>query len=41
MWARRRCLYDHLHCLADWLRELGHDDVRIEVDGDALLAVEA
>jgi hypothetical protein len=41
MWARRRCLYDHLQCLADWLRELGHEDVRIEVDDDALGAVEA
>jgi hypothetical protein len=41
MWARRRCLYDHLQCLADWLRELGHTDVRIELDDDAPLAVEA
>jgi hypothetical protein len=41
MWARRRCLYDHLQCLADWLRELGHEDVRIELDDDALSAVEA
>jgi hypothetical protein len=41
MWARRRCLYDHLQCLADWLRELGHEDVRIEVGDDALSAVEA
>jgi hypothetical protein len=41
MWARRRCLYDHLQCLADWLRELGHDDVRIELDDDALSAVDA
>lgn len=41
MWARRRCLYDHLQCLADWLRELGHDDVRIELDDAALSAVEA
>jgi hypothetical protein len=40
MWARRRCLYDHLQCLADWLRELGHEDVGIELDDDALLAVE-
>jgi hypothetical protein len=40
-WARRRCLYDHLQCLADWLRELGHEDVRIELDDDALSAVEA
>jgi hypothetical protein len=41
MWARRRCLYGHPQCLADWLRELGHDDVRIELDDDALSAVEA
>ena len=41
MWARRRCLYDHLQCLADWLRELGHDDVRIDVDDHALSDVEA
>ena len=41
MWAHRRCLYDHLQCLADWLRELGHEDVRIELDDDALGAVEA
>jgi hypothetical protein len=41
MWARRRCLYDHLQCLADWLRELGHEDVRIELDDDALSAVDA
>ena len=37
----RRCLYDHLRCLADWLRELGNDDVRIELDDDALSTVEA
>jgi hypothetical protein len=41
MWARRRCLYDHLQCLSDWLRELGHADVRIELDDDVLGAVEA
>ena len=41
IWARRRCLYDHLQCLADWLRELGHEDVRIELDDEALSAVEA
>jgi hypothetical protein len=39
MWARCRCRYDHLQCLADWLRELGHEDVRIEVD-DTMSAVE-
>jgi hypothetical protein len=41
MWARRRCLYDHLQRLADWLRELGHEDVRIDLHDDALLAVDA
>jgi hypothetical protein len=41
MSARRRCLYDHLQWLADWLRELGDEDVRIDLDDDALRAVEA
>jgi hypothetical protein len=41
MWARRRCLYDHLQRLADWLRELGHEGVRIDLDDDALPAVDA
>ena len=41
MWARQGCLYDHLQSLADWLRELGHEDVRIELDDQALSAVEA
>lgn len=40
MWARRRGLYDHLQRLADFLRELGDEDVRIDVGEEALAAVE-
>ena len=39
MVARRRCLYDHLHRLQDFLTELGHT-VQIPLADDALLAVE-
>ena len=41
VWARRRCLYDHLQRLGDFLRELGHFDASIDVLDEALLAVEA
>lgn len=40
VWARRRCLYDHLQRLQDLLGELGHDSVEIDVLDDALLAVD-
>lgn len=41
MWARRRCLYDHLHRVADFLRELGHERVEIDVDDDSVSVVES
>jgi hypothetical protein len=37
--ARRRCIYDHLQRLQDFLAELGHS-VQIPLADDALLAVE-
>ena len=37
--ARRRCIYDHLQRLQDFLAELGHT-VQIPIADDALLAVE-
>ena len=37
--ARRRCLYDHLQRLQDFLTELGHT-VQIPLADEALLAVE-
>ncbi len=39
MVARRRCIYDHLQRLQDFLAELGHA-VQIPLADDALLAVE-
>ena len=39
--ARRRCLYDHLQRLGDFLRELGYYDASIDVLDEAILAVEA
>lgn len=39
MVARRRCIYDHLQRLQDFLAELGHT-VQIPLADDALLAVE-
>ena len=39
MIARRRCIYDHLQRLQDFLAELGHT-VQIPLADDALLAVE-
>jgi hypothetical protein len=39
MVARRRCIYDHLQRLQDFLGELGHT-VEIPLADDALLAVE-
>ena len=41
VWARRRCLYDHLQVLADFLRELGYEGVQIDVCDEALASVEA
>jgi hypothetical protein len=39
MIARRRCIYDHLQRLQDFLAQLGHT-VQIPLADDALLAVE-
>ncbi len=39
MVARRRCIYDHLQRLQDFLAELGHT-LQIPLADDALLAVE-
>jgi hypothetical protein len=41
MYARRRCLYDHLQRVSDFLRELGNGAVAIDVLDEALLDVEA
>jgi hypothetical protein len=41
VWARRRCLYDHLQRLGDFLRELGYERVQIDVCDEALAGVEA
>ncbi len=40
MFARRRCLYDHLQQLQGSLQRLGHPDPRIPLDEDALSAIE-
>ena len=41
VWARRRCLYDHLQRLGDFLRELGYERVQIDVEDEALAGIEA
>jgi hypothetical protein len=41
VWARRRCLYDHLQRLGDFLRELGYERVQIDVVDEAFAGVEA
>jgi hypothetical protein len=41
VWARRRCLYDHLQRLGDFLRELGYARVQIDIGDEALAGVEA
>jgi hypothetical protein len=40
MFARRRCLYDHLQQLQEALQRLGHLDPKIPLDEDALSAIE-
>ena len=40
MFARRRCLYDHLQQLQESLQRLGHLDPQIPLDEDALSAIE-
>ena len=40
MFARRRCLYDHLQQLQESLQRLGHPDPQIPLDEDALSAIE-
>ena len=41
VWARRRCLYDHLQRLGDFLRDLGYGHVQIDVCDEVLAGAEA